>query len=103
MSAKKGNVGRVQSSDLDDTQVSISHTPFYVCRIFQQKIKEIEKEVIMIENGTHPELSSRMEDIEKKKARRISITTSWRKVYVESGKRLYEGNLHQAKCHFLVW
>ncbi|RIA95553.1 Sds3-like-domain-containing protein [Glomus cerebriforme] len=70
-------------------------------QFYREQIGELEKEVAMINQGTHRELISRMEEIEQKRRRRLEIAASRKKYQEMHCQKQYEEAEYMAECEFM--
>ncbi|GBC05538.1 hypothetical protein RclHR1_06280011 [Rhizophagus clarus] len=70
-------------------------------QFYREQIGELEKEVAMINQGTHQELINRMEEIEQKKKRRLEIAESRKRYQVMHCQKQYEEAEYMADCEFM--
>ncbi|CAB4413222.1 unnamed protein product [Rhizophagus irregularis] len=70
-------------------------------QFYREQIGELEKEVDMINQGTHHELISRMKEIEQKKKRRLEIAESRKRYQVIHCQKQYEEAEYMAECEFM--
>ncbi|KAI8141959.1 Sds3-like-domain-containing protein [Fennellomyces sp. T-0311] len=70
-------------------------------KMYQEKMSELNEEALMIARGTHPELVTMMETIEKKKNKRIQTAEAWRKYKRISYQQQFQGLEYQANIDFV--
>ncbi|CAG8508398.1 13770_t:CDS:2 [Funneliformis caledonium] len=70
-------------------------------QLYREQIEELEKDIKMINEGTHPELIARMEEIEQKRRRRLEIAESRKKYQVIHCHKQYEEAEYKAQCEFM--
>ncbi|RUS21910.1 Sds3-like-domain-containing protein [Endogone sp. FLAS-F59071] len=71
-------------------------------KVYHEKIAELDEEVVMINNGTHPGLSAHMAEIEQKRQKRLDTAAAWKKYQQWGYHRQYEGFEYQANVHFIA-
>ncbi|KAG0291964.1 hypothetical protein BGZ96_004670 [Linnemannia gamsii] len=69
-------------------------------KMYEERMTELDREVEMINDGTHPELSSLMQEIEQKRERRLHIADMGRKHKTEIAQNAYDVTEYQAHCTF---
>ncbi|KAF9091486.1 hypothetical protein BGX23_005108 [Mortierella sp. AD031] len=69
-------------------------------KMYEERILELETEVEMINDGTHPELSTLMKEIEDKRDQRLRIARAWRTHLNEISQAEFEIKEYQAHCTF---
>ncbi|KAI9239417.1 MAG: hypothetical protein BYD32DRAFT_228565 [Podila humilis] len=69
-------------------------------RMYDERMLELDKEVDMINAGTHPELSSLMREIHVKREQRLQIAKKWRTHKGEIAQCQFEIAEYQAHCTF---
>ncbi|KAG0225142.1 Sds3-like-domain-containing protein [Mortierella sp. GBAus27b] len=69
-------------------------------KMYEERMLELDKEVEMIKDGTHPELSTLMKEIEDKREQRIKIAKAWRAHTGEIAQSEFEIKEYQAHCTF---
>ncbi|KAL1921673.1 uncharacterized protein VTP21DRAFT_10315 [Calcarisporiella thermophila] len=70
-------------------------------KMYREKVTELEKEILMVERGTHPELTSLMKEIEEKRQSRLDTANVWLKYQEFCYQKQYEGIEYQAKMSFM--
>ncbi|KAI9301531.1 hypothetical protein BJ944DRAFT_233836, partial [Cunninghamella echinulata] len=68
--------------------------------VFEEKMKELQNELIMIENGTHPDQIAMMQEIDNKRECKIKRAKAKREIQLLSHKKKYEASVHQANVTF---
>ncbi|KAG0087072.1 hypothetical protein BGZ92_007618 [Podila epicladia] len=69
-------------------------------RMYDERMLELDREVEMINLGTHPELSSLMLEIHEKREQRLQIARAWRTHKGEIAQCQFEIAEYQAHCTF---
>ncbi|KAG0291369.1 Transcriptional regulatory protein [Linnemannia gamsii] len=69
-------------------------------KMYEERMLELETEVVMINNGTHPELSTLMREIEDKRDQRLRVARAWRTHLNEISQAEFEIKEYQAHCTF---
>ncbi|CAO3612840.1 unnamed protein product [Cunninghamella blakesleeana] len=69
-------------------------------KVFDEKMKELQKELIMIENGTHPDQITMMQEIDNKREYKIRRAKAKREIQLLSHKKKFEASVHQANITF---
>ncbi|GJJ76397.1 hypothetical protein EMPS_08756 [Entomortierella parvispora] len=69
-------------------------------RMYDERMRELDKEVEMINEGTHPELSSLMREIEDKRHQRLRVAKAWRTHLGEIAQCQFEITEYQAHCTY---
>ncbi|KAF9311208.1 hypothetical protein BG003_007679 [Podila horticola] len=69
-------------------------------RMYDERMLELDREVEMINAGTHPELSSLMREIHEKREQRLHIARAWRTHKGEIAQCQFEIAEYQAHCTF---
>ncbi|KAF9302417.1 hypothetical protein BGZ74_005387 [Mortierella antarctica] len=69
-------------------------------RMYDERMLELDREVDMINLGTHPELSSLMREIHEKREQRLQIARAWRTHKGEIAQCQFEIAEYQAHCTF---
>ncbi|KAK3817353.1 MAG: Sds3-like-domain-containing protein [Benniella sp.] len=69
-------------------------------KMYEERMLELDKEVEMINDGTHPELSTLMREIEEKREQRLRIAKAWRTHMGEIAQSEFEIKEYQAHCTF---
>ncbi|KAI1296389.1 hypothetical protein EDD11_007355 [Mortierella claussenii] len=69
-------------------------------KVYDERLLELEKEIEMINDGTHPELSTLMREIEEKREQRLRIAKAWRTHMGEIAQCEFEIKEYQAHCTF---
>ncbi|KAG0029757.1 Transcriptional regulatory protein [Podila clonocystis] len=69
-------------------------------RMYDERMLELDREVEMINAGTHPELSSLMREIHEKREQRLQIARAWRTHKGEIAQCQFEIAEYQAHCTF---
>ncbi|KAF9178186.1 Transcriptional regulatory protein [Haplosporangium sp. Z 767] len=69
-------------------------------KMYEERMTELDREVDMINNGTHPELSSLMQEIEQKRDHRLRIAEMGKKHLTEIAQNKYIVAEYQAHCTF---
>ncbi|KAF9191080.1 hypothetical protein BGZ51_007789 [Haplosporangium sp. Z 767] len=69
-------------------------------KMYDERMRELDKEVEMINDGTHPELSTLMREIEEKREKRLRIAKAWRTHMGEIAQCGFEVKEYQAHCTF---
>ncbi|KAF9108989.1 hypothetical protein BGX27_008163 [Mortierella sp. AM989] len=71
-------------------------------KMYEERMLELDREVEMIHDGTHPELSTLMREIEDKREHRLRIAKAWRTHMGEIAQCEFEIKEYQAHCSFQV-
>ncbi|KAF9148769.1 hypothetical protein BG015_009475 [Linnemannia schmuckeri] len=69
-------------------------------KMYEERMLELETEVEMINDGTHPELSTLMKEIEDKRDQRLRVARAWRTHMNEISQAEFEIKEYQAHCTF---
>ncbi|KAF9540649.1 hypothetical protein EC957_003934 [Mortierella hygrophila] len=69
-------------------------------KMYEERMLELETEVEMINDGTHPELSTLMKEIEDKRDQRLRVARAWRTHLNEISQAEFEIKEYQAHCTF---
>ncbi|KAF9922514.1 hypothetical protein FBU30_007352 [Linnemannia zychae] len=69
-------------------------------KMYEERLTELDREVEMINDGTHPELSSLMQEIEQKREHRLHIADMGRKYKTDIAQSAYNVAEYQAHCTF---
>ncbi|KAF8934755.1 hypothetical protein BGZ47_010218 [Haplosporangium gracile] len=69
-------------------------------KMYEERMTELDREVEMINDGTHPELSSLMQEIEQKREHRLHIADMGRKYKTDIAQSAYDVSEYQAHCTF---
>ncbi|KAK5815532.1 Sds3-like-domain-containing protein [Linnemannia elongata] len=69
-------------------------------KMYEERMTELDREVEMINEGTHPELSSLMQEIEQKREHRLHIADMGRKYKTDIAQSAYDVSVYQAYCTF---
>ncbi|KAG0271537.1 hypothetical protein BGZ95_000642 [Linnemannia exigua] len=69
-------------------------------KMYEERMLELETEVEMINEGTHPELSTLMKEIEDKRDQRLRVARAWRAHLNEISQAEFEIKEYQAHCTF---
>ncbi|KAG0294369.1 hypothetical protein BGZ98_001803 [Dissophora globulifera] len=69
-------------------------------KMYDERMLELDREVEMIDAGTHPELSTLMREIEDKREQRLRIAKAWRTHMGEIAQCEFEIKEYQAHCTF---
>ncbi|KAG0041840.1 hypothetical protein BGZ83_001239, partial [Gryganskiella cystojenkinii] len=69
-------------------------------RMYEERMRELDKEVEMIHEGTHPELASLMREIEGKRHQRLRVAKAWRTHMGEIAQYEFEITEYQAHCTY---
>ncbi|KAF9911581.1 hypothetical protein EC991_003045 [Linnemannia zychae] len=69
-------------------------------KMYEERMLELETEVEMINDGTHPELSTLMKEIEDKRDQRLRVARAWRTRMIEISDAEFEIKEYQAHCTF---
>ncbi|KAF9933694.1 hypothetical protein FBU30_004702 [Linnemannia zychae] len=69
-------------------------------KMYEERMLELETEVEMINDGTHPELSTLMKEIEDKREQRLRIARAWRTHLNEISQAEFEIKEYQAHCTY---
>jgi len=68
--------------------------------LYRERLSHITLEEMQIHQGSHPELSSRMAEIEKKRSERLLRAEAWKKQLIESYENQYLAIKHHLECAF---
>ncbi|KAI8594980.1 Sds3-like-domain-containing protein [Dissophora ornata] len=68
--------------------------------MYEERMLELDREVEMINDGTHPELSTLMKEIEDKREQRLKVAKAWRTHMGEIAQCEFEIKEYQAHCTF---
>ncbi|KAG0379939.1 hypothetical protein BGX24_010924 [Mortierella sp. AD032] len=69
-------------------------------KMYEERMTELDREVEMINDGTHPELSSFMQEIEQKREHRLHIADMGRKYKSDIAQSAFDVSEYQAHCTF---
>ncbi|KAG0248891.1 hypothetical protein BG011_009807 [Mortierella polycephala] len=69
-------------------------------KMYEERMMELDREVEMINDGSHPELSSLMQEIEQKRNQRLRIAEMGRKYLTDIARNKYVVAEYQAHCTF---
>ncbi|KAK3830085.1 MAG: Sds3-like-domain-containing protein [Linnemannia elongata] len=69
-------------------------------KMYEERMTELDREVEMINDGTHPELSSLMQEIEQKREHRLHIADMGRKYKTDIAQSAHDVSVYQAHCTF---
>ncbi|KAG0197521.1 hypothetical protein BGX28_009003 [Mortierella sp. GBA30] len=69
-------------------------------RMYDERMLELDREVDMINDGTHPELSTLMREIEEKREQRLRVAKAWRTHMGEIAQCEFEIKEYQAHCTY---
>ncbi|KAF9901190.1 hypothetical protein EC991_006421 [Linnemannia zychae] len=69
-------------------------------KMYEERLMELDREVEMINDGTHPELSSLMQEIEQKREHRLHIADMGRKYKTDIAQSAFDIAEYQAHCTF---
>ncbi|KAF9557557.1 hypothetical protein EC968_007595, partial [Mortierella alpina] len=69
-------------------------------KMYEERMLELDKEVEMINAGTHPELSTLMREIEDKREQRLRVAKAWRTHTGEIAQCEFEIKEYQAHCTY---
>ncbi|CAO3572359.1 unnamed protein product [Mortierella alpina] len=69
-------------------------------KMYEERMLELDKEVEMINAGTHPELSILMREIEEKREQRLRVAKAWRTHMGEIAQYEFEVKEYQAHCTY---
>ncbi|KAF9277441.1 hypothetical protein BGZ68_009300 [Mortierella alpina] len=69
-------------------------------KMYEERMLELDKEVEMINAGTHPELSTLMREIEDKREQRLRVAKAWRTHMGEIAQCEFEIKEYQAHCTY---
>ncbi|KAF9435985.1 hypothetical protein BGZ76_005099 [Entomortierella beljakovae] len=68
--------------------------------MYEERMTELDREVDMINNGTHPELSSLMREIEQKREQRLRFADMGKKYLLAIAENSYQVAEYRAHCTF---
>ncbi|KAI8600697.1 hypothetical protein EDD21DRAFT_376469 [Dissophora ornata] len=68
--------------------------------MYEERMQELDTEVEMINAGTHPELSSLMQEIEHKREERLRFADMGRKYLMDIAESQYQVSEYRAHCTF---
>ncbi|KAF9298112.1 Transcriptional regulatory protein [Mortierella antarctica] len=69
-------------------------------KMYEERMMELDKEVEMINNGTHPELSSLMQEIAQKREQRLQIADAGKRYKSDIAQSQFEVAEYLAHCTF---
>ncbi|KAF9280448.1 hypothetical protein BGZ68_007233 [Mortierella alpina] len=69
-------------------------------KMYEERMTELDREVEMINDGTHPELSSLMQEIEQKREHRLRVAEMGRKYKTDIAQSHFVIQEYQAYCSF---
>ncbi|KAG0053197.1 hypothetical protein BGZ83_001508 [Gryganskiella cystojenkinii] len=69
-------------------------------KMYEERMLELDEEVEMINSGTHPELSSLMQEIEQKREQRLAVADMGKKHKTDIAQHQYDVTEYQAHCTF---
>ncbi|KAG0000923.1 Transcriptional regulatory protein [Modicella reniformis] len=69
-------------------------------KMYEERMTELDREVEMINAGTHPELSSLMQEIEQKREQRLRFAGMGRKYMIDISQSAYQVAEYRAHCTF---
>ncbi|KAF9963601.1 hypothetical protein BGZ70_007311 [Mortierella alpina] len=69
-------------------------------KMYEERMLELDKEVEMINAGTHPELSTLMREIKEKQEQRLRVAKAWRTHMGEIAQYEFEVKEYQAHCTY---
>ncbi|KAF8976889.1 hypothetical protein BGZ46_007874 [Entomortierella lignicola] len=69
-------------------------------KMYEERMTELDREVEMINAGTHPELSSLMQEIEQKREQRLHFSDMGRKYLIDIANNTYNVAEYRAHCTF---
>ncbi|KAK3844335.1 MAG: Sds3-like-domain-containing protein [Linnemannia gamsii] len=69
-------------------------------KMYEERMLELETEVEMINDATHPELSTLMKEIEDKRDQRLRVARAWRTHMNEISQAEFEIKEYQAHCTY---
>ncbi|KAG0210789.1 hypothetical protein BGX33_004711 [Mortierella sp. NVP41] len=69
-------------------------------KMYEERMAELDREVEMINDGTHPELSSLMQEIEQKREHRLHIADMRRKYKQDIAQNAFDVSEYQSYCTF---
>ncbi|KAG0196761.1 Transcriptional regulatory protein [Mortierella sp. GBA30] len=69
-------------------------------KMYEERMAELDREVEMINDGTHPELSSLMQEIEQKREHRLRVAEMGKKYKTDIAQSQYVVQEYQAHCSF---
>ncbi|KAG0348647.1 Transcriptional regulatory protein [Podila humilis] len=69
-------------------------------KMYEERMMELDKEVEMINNGTHPELSSLMQEIAQKRENRLQIAEAGKRYKTDIAQSQYEVTEYLVHCTF---
>ncbi|KAI9143342.1 Sds3-like-domain-containing protein, partial [Paraphysoderma sedebokerense] len=68
--------------------------------LYQERMGQINLEELQINQGTHPELSSRLDEIEQKRADRIRKAKALKEYLIQSYNNQFDAIRHYIQCQF---
>ncbi|KAI8077797.1 uncharacterized protein BX664DRAFT_389391 [Halteromyces radiatus] len=71
-------------------------------KVFEEKLEDLYQEILMVENGTHPEQLEMMQHVDNKKINRIKKATAKRDIRLLSYRKQFESTIHQANHDFMA-
>ncbi|KAF9366915.1 hypothetical protein BGX34_000033 [Mortierella sp. NVP85] len=69
-------------------------------KMYDERMTELDREVEMINAGTHPELSSLMQEIEQKREQRLRFADMGKKYMIDMAQTTYQVAEYRAHCTF---
>ncbi|KAF9371377.1 hypothetical protein BGX21_005163, partial [Mortierella sp. AD011] len=69
-------------------------------KMYEERMTELDREVEMINAGTHPELSSLMQEIEQKREQRLRFADMGKKYLIDIAQSAYQVAEYRAHCTF---
>ncbi|KAF9106875.1 hypothetical protein BGX27_008954 [Mortierella sp. AM989] len=69
-------------------------------KIYEERMTELDREVEMINAGTHPELSSLMQEIEQKREQRLRFADMGKKYLIDIAQSAYHVAEYRAHCTY---
>ncbi|ORZ05171.1 Sds3-like-domain-containing protein [Lobosporangium transversale] len=69
-------------------------------KMYEERMTELDREVEMINAGTHPELSSLMQEIEQKREQRLRFAGMGKKYLIDIAQSAYQVAEYRAHCTF---
>ncbi|KAI7828007.1 hypothetical protein BC939DRAFT_77261 [Gamsiella multidivaricata] len=71
-------------------------------KMYEERMMELDREVDMINAGTHPELSSLMQEIEHKREQRLRFAEMGKRYLIDIAESAYQVAEYRAHCTFQV-
>ncbi|KAG0019323.1 hypothetical protein BGZ81_009773 [Podila clonocystis] len=107
---EEGDGGDEEDDDLETKQIHkealealTSIEVEFAClrdKMYEERMMELDKEVEMINNGTHPELSSLMQEIAQKREQRLQVADAGKRYKSDIAQSQFEVAEYLAHCTF---